>query len=41
MIEIKSLDLPKKVLITGACAINSEYKFRKGIYHGRYGYLME
>jgi Cu(I)/Ag(I) efflux system membrane fusion protein len=30
MIEIKSaLDPIKKVDITGACAINSEYKFRK------------
>jgi Cu(I)/Ag(I) efflux system membrane fusion protein len=31
MIEIKSeLDPSKKVVITGAYAINSEYKFRKG-----------
>jgi Cu(I)/Ag(I) efflux system membrane fusion protein len=31
MIEIKSaLDPVKKVVITGAYAINSEYKFRKG-----------
>lgn len=31
MIEIKSdLDFSKKVVITGAYAINSEYKFRKG-----------
>jgi len=31
MIEIKSeVDLAKKVVITGAYAINSEYKFRKG-----------
>jgi Cu(I)/Ag(I) efflux system membrane fusion protein len=31
MIEIKSeMDPTKKVVITGAYAINSEYKFRKG-----------
>ena len=31
MIEIKSeIDPTKKVVITGAYAINSEYKFRKG-----------
>ena len=31
MIEIKSeIDPAKKVVITGAYAINSEYKFRKG-----------
>lgn len=31
MIEIKSeIDLAKKVVVTGAYAINSEYKFRKG-----------
>ena len=31
MIEIKSkIDVSKKVVITGAYAINSEYKFRKG-----------
>jgi Cu(I)/Ag(I) efflux system membrane fusion protein len=31
MIEIKSeIDLTKKIVITGAYAINSEYKFRKG-----------
>ncbi|MFY7733527.1 MAG: HlyD family secretion protein, partial [Bacteroidia bacterium] len=31
MIEIKSeIDSTKKVVITGAYAINSEYKFRKG-----------
>ncbi|TDE44977.1 efflux RND transporter periplasmic adaptor subunit [Flavobacterium rhamnosiphilum] len=31
MIEIKSeMDITKKVVITGAYAINSEYKFRKG-----------
>ena len=31
MIEIKSeMDPSKKVVITGAYAINSEYKFRKG-----------
>jgi Cu(I)/Ag(I) efflux system membrane fusion protein len=31
MIEIKSeLDPSKKVVITGAYATNSEYKFRKG-----------
>ncbi|WP_269243517.1 hypothetical protein [Flavobacterium limnophilum] len=31
MIEIKSdIDASKKVVITGAYAINSEYKFRKG-----------
>jgi Cu(I)/Ag(I) efflux system membrane fusion protein len=31
MIEIKSaLDPNKKVVISGAYAINSEYKFRKG-----------
>ena len=31
MIEIKSeIDKTKKIVITGAYAINSEYKFRKG-----------
>ena len=31
MIEIKSkIDTSKKIVITGAYAINSEYKFRKG-----------